>query len=104
MANVEFLKFLEDFIELHTWKNGINSTNNQALRNVRQSLLTIPNKFYLSENDYDTDILKNTVMSFLEQGDRVRNDKELDYIKNNVFPAYIRWLNTTSIDFGVRIE
>lgn len=104
MANVEFTKFLEDYIELHTWKNGINSTTNSYLRNVYQILLTLPTRFYLSENQYDTDILKNSIMTFLEADSRTKNDKELDYIKNRVFPAYVHYLTTVSSYMGVSID
>lgn len=103
-SKIEFMNFLEDYIELHTLANGLRNTKNGHLRNVHSILKTIPTKFYLSENDYDTDKLKNSIFTFLEADPKTKGDKEIDYIKTRVWPAYKNYLQKMRVQFEVLID
>lgn len=103
-SRIEFMSFLEDYIELHTLTNGERNTNNQHLRNVHAILKTLPTKFYLSENEYDTDKLKNSIFTFLEADPKTKGDKEIDYIKTRVWPAYKNYLLKCRAQFEVLID
>lgn len=101
---MEFMQWLDEFILLHTLKNNPTNAKTEALKHIRDALKIIPTNFYLDQNNWNLDTLKTTLLTFLEGKPEIRNDMELQFLKNEVFEFYRMYLEEESARMRVRRE